>query len=177
VTYIPRDQVTQVIPNKFEAVRVLSLECRRLNDEMRAREQHTERKITSMAVQRLFDGEVEYYDARERREQERSEAMLAAAEGILDAPPTVPEAELSEGEAGESTATEEEESTEAAASDAAAEVDAEAPVETGAEAEPIGSADSESDEKVEKAEADESAKKAPTADAADEVTEAEAAKE
>ncbi len=96
MTYIPRDQVTKIIPNKFEAVRVLSLECRRLNDEFRAREQHTDIKIASLSVKRLLEGEIEYYDARERREQERSEAMLAAAEGVLDAPPVVPVVAVSE---------------------------------------------------------------------------------
>jgi DNA-directed RNA polymerase subunit K/omega len=85
MTYIARREVTSLIQNKFEAVRVLALECRRLNDEMRAREESTDRKITSQAVERLLDGRVKYYDARERREQERSEAMLAAAEGILEA--------------------------------------------------------------------------------------------
>lgn len=84
MTYIPRREVTDVIPNKFEAIRVLALECRRLNDEMRAREEITERKITTLAFERLRKGGIKYYDARERREQERSEAMLNAAELLLD---------------------------------------------------------------------------------------------
>ena len=84
MTYIPRRDVTDVIPNKFEAIRVLALECRRLNDEMRLREETTERKITSIAFERLKQGALRYYDAREKREQERSEAMLNAAELLLD---------------------------------------------------------------------------------------------
>ncbi len=86
MTYIPRDEVTQRIPNKYEAIRVLALECRRLNDILRAREETTDRKITTMAVERLLQDKIHYYDARERREQERSEAMLSAAEDMLDAP-------------------------------------------------------------------------------------------
>ncbi len=85
MTYIPRREVTSRIPNKFEAIRVLALECRRLNDSMRAREETTDRKITSMAVEKLTDHGIEYYDARERREQERSEAMLSDAEAMLGA--------------------------------------------------------------------------------------------
>ena len=83
MTYIPRRDVTAHIANKFEAIRVLALECRRLNDSMRAREETTDRKITSMAVERLLDEGIEYYDARERREQERSEAMLSDAEAMI----------------------------------------------------------------------------------------------
>lgn len=84
MTYVPRRDVTDVIPNKFEAIRVLALECRRLNDEMRQREETTERKITTIAFERLKQGALHYYDAREKREQERSEAMLNAAELLLD---------------------------------------------------------------------------------------------
>lgn len=91
MTYIPRRDVTSRIANKFEAIRVLALECRRLNDSMRAREETTDRKITSMAVERLLGDGIEYYDARERREQERSEAMLSDAEAMLGEGP-VPEA-------------------------------------------------------------------------------------
>ena len=84
MTYIPRREITARIPNKFEAIRVLALECRRLNDMMRAREETTDRKISSMAVERLFNDQVDYYDARERREQERSEEMLSAAEDMFE---------------------------------------------------------------------------------------------
>ena len=91
MTYIPRREVTARIANKFEAIRVLALECRRLNDSMRAREETTDRKITSMAVERLIGEDIEYYDARERREQERSEAMLSDAEAMLGGAAPAPE--------------------------------------------------------------------------------------
>ena len=85
MTYIPRRDITNLIPNKFEAIRVLALECRRLNDEIRAREDgEIEGKLTTLAVKQMLEGKVTYYDAKERREQERSEAMLSAAEGLLD---------------------------------------------------------------------------------------------
>lgn len=85
MTYIPRREITALIPNKFEAIRVLALECRRLNDELRAREEtEVEGKLTTLAVKQMLEGKVTYYDAKERREQERSEAMLSAAEGLLD---------------------------------------------------------------------------------------------
>jgi len=84
MTYIPIHQILRHIPNKFEAIHVAALECRRLNDRLRLMEEPNDDKITSMAVDRLIDGGVSYFDARERREQERSEAMLAAAEGALE---------------------------------------------------------------------------------------------
>ena len=85
MTYIPRRDITNLIPNKFEAIRVLALECRRLNDEIRAREDtEVEGKLTTLAVSQMLEGKVTYYDAKERREQERSEAMLSAAEGLID---------------------------------------------------------------------------------------------
>ena len=85
MTYIPRREITDLIPNKFEAIRVLALECRRLNEEIRAREDtEVEGKLTTLAVKQMLEGKVTYYDAKERREQERSEAMLSAAEGLLD---------------------------------------------------------------------------------------------
>jgi DNA-directed RNA polymerase subunit K/omega len=98
MTYIPVNRILVHIPNKFEAIKVAALECRRLNEQLQATEgiDDHEEKITTMAVRRLMDGHVHYHDARERREQERSEAMLAAAEEMLDmtAPTTETLAEL-----------------------------------------------------------------------------------
>lgn len=85
MTYISVDQILKKIPNKFEAIKVAALECRRLNDRHLAMQEPPEGKITTLSVERLVDGKVAYYDARERREQERSEAMLAAAEGSIEA--------------------------------------------------------------------------------------------
>lgn len=94
MTYVPVKEILAHIPNKFEAVRVIALECRRMNDRLRAAEIVDEGKITSKGITRLVDGKVDYYDARERREAERSEAMLAAAEGLLlDGEISIPGAE------------------------------------------------------------------------------------
>ena len=86
MTYIPVNRILVHIPNKFEAIKVAALECRRLNERLQAMEDvdDLEEKITTLAVKRLMEGGVQYHDARERREQERSEAMLAAAEEMLD---------------------------------------------------------------------------------------------
>ncbi len=88
MTYIPVHKILDHIPNKFEAIRVIALECRRLNESLRPSDDDPdapEPKITSRAVERLIDNKVEYFDARERREEDRQEAMLEAAEGMLDA--------------------------------------------------------------------------------------------
>lgn len=111
MTYIPVFRILEHIPNKFEAIKVAALECRRLNDKLQALEINEERKITTLAVERLIDGKIGYYDARERREQERSEAMLAAAEEMLDmtapSPETLAELEESEETGDEAQTTEE----------------------------------------------------------------------
>lgn len=96
MTYVPVNDILEHVPNKFEAIRVLALECRRLNDRLRAAEMGDDQKMTTKAIDHMTSGQVRYYDARERREQERSEAMLAAAEGLLEGdlpmpPPVVEE--------------------------------------------------------------------------------------
>jgi len=133
MTYIPVYRILEHIPNKFEAIKVAALECRRLNDKLQALEINEERKIATLAVERLIDGKIGYYDARERREQERSEAMLAAAEEMLDmtapSPETLAELEESEETSVEAQAGEEvsAESTEEAVPETAAAAEAEAP--------------------------------------------------
>jgi DNA-directed RNA polymerase subunit K/omega len=66
MTYIPRKNVTDLIPNKFEAIRVASLEARRLNARARTLDVSLPGKITSLAVKRLLEGKVSWYDRRER---------------------------------------------------------------------------------------------------------------
>ena len=73
MTYIPRHKVTSLIPNKFEAIKVAALEARRLNERARFFNVMLEGKITSLAVSRLIDGKVEYFDQRERQQQLRLE--------------------------------------------------------------------------------------------------------
>jgi len=75
MTYIPRKPVTDLIPNKFEAIKVAALEARRLNDRARMLGLSLPGKITSLAVQRLLEGQVVYYDERERLAQLQAEKM------------------------------------------------------------------------------------------------------
>jgi DNA-directed RNA polymerase subunit K/omega len=66
MTYIPRHKVTDLIPNKFKAIKVAALEARRLNDRARMYNVSLPGKITTLAVNRLIDGKVEFYDQKER---------------------------------------------------------------------------------------------------------------
>jgi len=80
MTYIPRKQVTDLIPNKYEAIKVAALEARRLNDRARMLGLSLPGKITSMAVRRLLEGSVTYYDERERQAQLQAERLAEEEE-------------------------------------------------------------------------------------------------
>ena len=73
MTYIPRHKVTDLIPNKFKAIKIAAMEARRLNDKARTYNVSLPGKITSIAVERLISGKVEYYDLKERARQARLE--------------------------------------------------------------------------------------------------------
>ena len=73
MTYIPRQKVIARIPNKFEAITVAALEARRLNERARMFGVSLPGKITTLAVDRLIDGKVEYYDKKERARLARQE--------------------------------------------------------------------------------------------------------
>lgn len=79
MTYIPRQKVTDLIPNKFEAIRITALEARRLNARARTLDVSLPGKITTLAVDRLIGGKVSWYDKREREIQMKLEAEEAAA--------------------------------------------------------------------------------------------------
>lgn len=74
MTYVPRHLVTKLIANKFEAIKVAALEARRLNARARMLGIALPGKITSLAIDRLLDGKVRYFDEKERMAQEQ-EAM------------------------------------------------------------------------------------------------------
>ena len=76
MTYIPRQKVTALIPNKFEAIKIAALEARRLNDRARTYNVSLPGKITSLAVDRLIEGKVDYYDTKERARQARLEMEM-----------------------------------------------------------------------------------------------------
>lgn len=80
MTYIPRQKVTELIPNKFEAIRVAALEARRLNARARTLDVNLPGKITSLAVRRLLTGKVDWYDRRERELAVKNEAQAAGEE-------------------------------------------------------------------------------------------------
>jgi DNA-directed RNA polymerase subunit K/omega len=80
MTYIPRHRVTDLIPNKFQAIRVAALEARRLNARAHGLGLSLPGKITSIAVRRLLGGQVSFFDEKERRAQiqrEREAAKVA----------------------------------------------------------------------------------------------------
>ena len=73
MTYIPRNEVIKLIPNKFKAIKIAALEARRLNERARMFEVSIPGKITSLAVERLIAGKVEWYDIKERARELRAE--------------------------------------------------------------------------------------------------------
>jgi DNA-directed RNA polymerase subunit K/omega len=73
MTYIRRKDVTDVIENKFEAIKVAALEARRLNDRARTLGVALPGKLTTTAIQRLIDGKIEHFDQRERLRQLQEE--------------------------------------------------------------------------------------------------------
>jgi len=79
MTYIQRKDVTNLIPNKFEAIRVAALEARRLNARAHTLDVSLPGKITTLAVKRLLEGKVDWFDRRER-EIAALEAAQAEAE-------------------------------------------------------------------------------------------------
>ncbi len=90
MTYIPRHKVTDVISNKFQAIKVAALEARRLNARARSVGVNLPGKITSIAIRRLLEGQVTYFDERERwaqlqREREAAREQESAAEAGQEA--------------------------------------------------------------------------------------------
>ena len=85
MTYIPRHLVTKLIPNKFKAIKIVALEARRLNDRARTYNVSLPGQITTLAVDRLIEGKVDYYDTKERARQARLEMELAQAEAQAEA--------------------------------------------------------------------------------------------
>lgn len=73
MTYVPRQKVTRLISNKFEAIKIIALEARRLNERARMYNVSMPGKITTLAVDRLIDGKVEWFDQKERARQARLE--------------------------------------------------------------------------------------------------------
>ena len=73
MTYIPRQQVTQIIPNKFEAIKIAALEARRLNERARMYNVSLPGKITSLARVRPPPSMATRNSLKERARQARLE--------------------------------------------------------------------------------------------------------
>ena len=54
------DSIIEVIPNRYEAVRIMAKEARRINTLIRLSGEEIEEKPTSIAMKRLIDGKVKY---------------------------------------------------------------------------------------------------------------------
>jgi DNA-directed RNA polymerase omega subunit len=54
------DKLTEVIPNKYEAVRVVAKEARRINALLVHGAQETEQKPTMMALSRLLENKIKF---------------------------------------------------------------------------------------------------------------------
>jgi len=80
MTYIPRQKVIALIPNKFEAIKIAALEARRLNERARLYGVSLPGKITTLAVDRLIAGKVEWYDVKERARLARLEKEAEESE-------------------------------------------------------------------------------------------------
>ncbi|HSG29843.1 MAG TPA: DNA-directed RNA polymerase subunit omega, partial [Candidatus Krumholzibacterium sp.] len=55
------EEILQRIDNRYEAIRVLAREARRINNIIRMAPEEIEEKPTTIAVNRLTEGKVKYY--------------------------------------------------------------------------------------------------------------------
>jgi len=54
------ERILDVIPNRYEAVRIMAKEARRINTLIRLSGEEIEEKPTTIAMRRLIDGKVKY---------------------------------------------------------------------------------------------------------------------
>ncbi len=78
MTYVPRHKVTKLIPNKYKAIKVAALEARRLNERARMLGLSLPGKITTLAIERLLNGKVAFFDEKERAKQLQEEKAKEA---------------------------------------------------------------------------------------------------
>ena len=64
------DRLTEVIPNKYEAVRVVAKEARRINALLGHGAQETEEKPTMMALTRVLENKIKFKYADETSHRE-----------------------------------------------------------------------------------------------------------
>ena len=54
------EKILEIIPNRYEAVRIMAKEARRINTLIRLSGEEIEEKPTTIAMKRLIDGKVKY---------------------------------------------------------------------------------------------------------------------
>lgn len=64
------EDIVARIENRYEAIRVLAREARRVNNIIRMAEEEVEEKPTTIAIKRLIDGKVNYYYEEPGEEQQ-----------------------------------------------------------------------------------------------------------
>ena len=63
------ERMLEKIPNRYEAIRVIAKEARRINSVIRASGEEIETKPTTIAMNRLIDGKVKFIYADEAEEE------------------------------------------------------------------------------------------------------------
>ncbi len=63
------ERILDIIPNRYEAVRIMAKEARRINTLIRLSGEEIEDKPTSIAMKRLVDGKVKYSYGNEEGEE------------------------------------------------------------------------------------------------------------
>lgn len=56
----PMENILKVVPNRYEAIRVMAKEARRINSLIRKAGEEFEEKPTSIAMNRVIDGKVKF---------------------------------------------------------------------------------------------------------------------
>lgn len=64
------EKVTKVIPNKYEAIRVMAKEARRINEILMKERERWDKKPTSVALERLLNEKIRYDYVEKKKEQE-----------------------------------------------------------------------------------------------------------
>jgi DNA-directed RNA polymerase omega subunit len=63
------EDITKIIDNRYEAIRVLAREARRINTIIRMADEEVEEKPTTLAMNRLIEGKVKYSYEEPEKEQ------------------------------------------------------------------------------------------------------------
>lgn len=78
MSYVPTDKLTEIIPNKYEAILVVARDARIQNSIQQLQDLDPDlptRKMTSVSIDRLLAGKVEYYYAEDTPEELEEEDL------------------------------------------------------------------------------------------------------